>query len=48
MHLANTSHRVVQKQRKFDGATERFTNSEAANALLKPTYRKHYRIPEVV
>ena len=32
----------------FDGATERFTNNDAANALLKPAYRKHYRIPDAV
>jgi hypothetical protein len=27
---------------------ERFTNNSAANALLKPAYRKGYRIPESV
>ncbi len=48
VHLANTSYRVGQRQLLFDGATERFTNNDAANALLKPAYRKHYRIPEVV
>ena len=48
VHLANTSYRVGQKQLMFDGATERFTNSDSANALLKPAYRKHYRIPEEV
>ena len=48
VHLANTSYRVGQKQLMFDGPTERFTNSAAANALLKPAYRKHYRIPDAV
>ena len=48
VHLANTSYRVGQKQLMFDGATERFTNSHDANALLKPAYRDHYRIPEEV
>jgi len=48
VHLANTSYRVGQKQLYFDAASERFTNSNAANALLKPAYRKHYRIPEEV
>ncbi len=48
VHLANTSYRVGQKQLLFDGAAERFTNSDDANALLKPGYRKHYRIPENV
>lgn len=36
VHLANTSYRVGQKQLMCDGATERFTNSAAANALPKP------------
>ena len=48
VHLGNTSYRVGQKQLMFDGAIERFTNSDAANALLKPAYREHYRIPEQV
>ena len=48
VHLANTSYRVGQKHLMFDGATERFTNSDEANALLKPAYRKDYRIPDAV
>lgn len=48
VHLANSSSRVGRKQLMFDGATERFTNSEEANALLKPAYRKNYRIPDAV
>lgn len=48
VHLANTSYRVGQKQLMFDGAAERFTNSDDANALLKPAYRKQYRLPENV
>lgn len=48
VHMANLSYRVGQKQLLFDGTAERFTNSPEANALLKPLYRKHYRIPEVV
>jgi predicted dehydrogenase len=48
VHLANTSYRVGKRQLDFDGATERFTHSDDANALLKPAYRKHYRIPDVV
>ncbi len=47
-HLANTSHRVGNKQLVFDGKTETFVDSTAANAFLKPAYRKHYRIPEQV
>lgn len=48
VHLANTSYRVGQKQLFFDGTSERFTNSEEANALLKPAYRKHYRINDQI
>lgn len=48
VHLGNTSYRVGQRQLLFDGLSERFVNSDAANALLKPVYRKHYRIPDVV
>jgi hypothetical protein len=31
----------------FDGAKEQFLDA-AANAYLKPAYRKQYRIPDVV
>jgi predicted dehydrogenase len=48
VHLANLSYRVGQRQLYFDAPAERFTNSEAANALLKPAFRKQYRIPETV
>jgi predicted dehydrogenase len=48
VHLANTSYRVGKKQLYFENETERFTNSDEANALLKPAYRKNYRIPDQV
>jgi hypothetical protein len=48
VHLANTSYRVGQKQLLFDATTERFTNNDDANKLLKPAYRKHYRISDQV
>ena len=48
VHLANTSYRVGKKQLYFDAATEKFTNSDEANALQKLPGRKHYRIPEQV
>jgi predicted dehydrogenase len=48
VHFANTSYRVGNKQLYFDGQTERFTNSDEANALLKPSYRKNYRMPDRV
>ncbi len=48
VHLANLSYRVGQKQLYYDAQAERFTNSDAANQLLKPAYRKNYRVPETV
>jgi predicted dehydrogenase len=48
VHLGNTSNRLGNKHLAFDGKTETFTNSSDANALLKPAYRKNYRIPEQV
>jgi len=47
VHLANLSYRVGNKQLTFDSEREE-TNSPEANQLLKPVYRKHYRIPEHV
>ncbi len=47
VHLGNTSYRVGKRHLEFDGTTERFKDP-AANALLKPAYRKQYRIPEEV
>jgi hypothetical protein len=46
--LANASYRVGQKQLMFDGAAERFTNNDEANALLRPAYRDYYRLPDEV
>lgn len=46
-HLANTALRVGNKQLIFDTKTETFLNNDA-NRLLKPAYRKHYRIDEQV
>jgi len=47
VHLANLSYRVGNKQLLFDDVREE-TNNEQANHLLKPAYRKHYRVPEQV
>jgi hypothetical protein len=46
--MANISYRVGQKQLYFDPVHERFTNNSSANRLLKPAYRKGYRIPDSV
>ncbi len=48
VHLGNLSYRDGNKQLCFDGQAERFTNSDEANRLLKPAYRKQYRIPDEV
>jgi predicted dehydrogenase len=48
VHLANTSYRVGKKQLYFDAATEKFTNSDEANALQKLPGRKNYRFPDQV
>src|SRR5690606_8733339 len=48
VHLADIAYRVGNKQLYFDGKTERFTNSDEANKLLKGHYRTPYIIPEKV
>ena len=47
VHLGNVAYRAGKRLLEFDGATERFADA-AANAYLKPAYRKQYRIPDVV
>lgn len=47
-HFANISFRVGNKHLELDTDTERFTNSEQANALLKPEFRKPYVISDPV
>lgn len=44
VHLADIAYRVGNKYLEFDAKTERFTNNEAANKLLKG----HYRAPYVI
>lgn len=48
IHLANLSYRVGNRKLAWDGAAERVTNCDEANALLKPAYRDPYRIPDQV
>ena len=48
VHLADISYRIGNKQLYFDSKTERFTNSEDANKLLKGNYRTPYAIPDNV
>jgi len=52
-HLANIARWVSEltgetgQKLKWDAQEERFTNSEEANKLLMPAYRKGYELPEV-
>lgn len=48
VHLGNAAYRSGNIQLCFDSGSETFTNNEEANELLKPAYRKQYRIPEKV
>ena len=48
VHFGNIAYRVGNKQLFFDGASERFTNNNDANILLKTAYRDNYKIPEKV
>jgi predicted dehydrogenase len=48
VHLGNIAYRVGNQQLFFDGKKERFIDNEAANQLLKTSYREQYRIPENV
>lgn len=48
IHLGAASWRVGGRQLLFDAASERFTNSDEANRLLKPEYRGAYRMPDTV
>ncbi|MDR1330761.1 MAG: Gfo/Idh/MocA family oxidoreductase [Tannerella sp.] len=48
VHLGNIAYRVGNKQLLFDPQTEKFTNNEQANSLVKGSYRAGYVIPEKV
>jgi predicted dehydrogenase len=48
VHLGNTAYRIGNKQLFFDAKTEKFTNNEAANKIIRGSYRKGYEIPEKV
>jgi predicted dehydrogenase len=48
IHLGVAAFRTGKQLLHFDAATERFTNSDAANQMLRPAYRKHYRVPDEV
>jgi len=48
VHLANIAYRLGRTKLAFDPETQRFIDNDAANALLKRTYRKGYEVPENV
>src|SRR5258706_3810553 len=48
VHLADIAYRTGNKQLYFDAKTERFTNSDDANKLLKGNYRTPYVIPDAI
>ena len=47
MHMGNIAHRAGNVALQVDARNERFDN-DRANALIKPSYRKGYEIPEEV
>jgi len=48
VHMANIAYRLGNVKLRFDPETERFIDNDAANALLKRSYRAKYEIPENV
>jgi predicted dehydrogenase len=47
-HLSNIAHRTGNKKLYYDPGTERFLDNDAANSLMKRTYREKYEVPEKV
>jgi predicted dehydrogenase len=47
MHIANIAGRTGEPVLLWDEATNRFTNSEAANAFITPEYRKPWTLPTI-
>ncbi len=47
MHIANIAGRVKEPVLLWDDANNRFTNSQAANELIIPEYRKPWTIPNL-
>lgn len=48
VHLGNIAYRVGNQQLLFDGVKEVFAGNNAANELIKSSYRQGYTIPEKV
>jgi hypothetical protein len=47
VHIANIAGRVGEPVLLWDDKNNRFTNSEAANALITPEYRKPWSLPVI-
>jgi predicted dehydrogenase len=47
VHMANIAGRTAEPVLLWDESQNRFTNSEAANRLIKPEYRKPWTLPDV-
>jgi len=47
-HFANIAYRTGNQRLVFDAKTETFVDNREANKLLRPKYRKHYRIEDEV
>jgi predicted dehydrogenase len=47
-HLSNIAYRTGNKKLYYDPGTERFVDNDAANAMMKRTYREKYEVPEKV
>ena len=48
VHMANIASRSGNIHLSFDGASEKFTDNETANRLMKVAYRDGYQVPEKV
>jgi predicted dehydrogenase len=46
-HIANIAGRTGESMLLWDDATGKFTNSEAANALITPAYRQPWTLPKI-
>jgi predicted dehydrogenase len=48
VHFANIAYRTGNKQLLFDGDKESFIDNDAANKLLKVSYRENYTVPDKI
>jgi len=48
VHFGNVAYRTGSQRVVFDVKSETFVDNDAANKMLKPAYRKEYRVPDEV